>query len=227
MFQELAKLFSGRDATDRRAHARKAVQYPARWVKDAASESYADGVGLEISPTGALFALKEKPPTDEFSLQFKLRERLITARVTVLRHDQSVQGGTTWHRFATKFAGIAADDWDAVVRFIEDEPEPDDKGIDEIKAAMRKEDDAFRLLPLAVQRQIVDLLVQNNKLARPADGQAPLLKMQYSGHARHSGVEVHRCNVHSRITIDGEMRQYDTTFLIEAATGKVSVQSSR
>lgn len=62
MFQELAKLFSGKDANDRRSHERKAVQYPARWVKDAASESYAEGVGLEISPTGALFALKEKPP---------------------------------------------------------------------------------------------------------------------------------------------------------------------
>lgn len=133
----------------------------------------------------------------------------------------------TWHRFATKFAGIAADDWDAIVRFVHDEPEPDEKGADEIRSAMQKEDNAFRLLPLAVQRQIVEILVGSNKLARPGEDQAPLVKMQYGGRTRHNGVEVHRCSVHSRIDVDGEIRQFDTTFLIESDTGKVTVQAGR
>lgn len=222
MLYELAKLFTGKE--DRRAHERKATAFPVRWLKD--ENTHVDGAGQEVSPTGALFILKEKPPTPEFTIMMKLDERMMTVRVMTLRHDQMSQGGTTWHRFATKFAGIAADDWDAVCRYVNGQPlEVASKAAEELQAAP-KQDDAFRLLPLAVQKQIVDTLVSMNHLAQPGEGQAPLLRMTYSGPVKRGGKEIHRCLVHSRLEIDGEIRQYDTTFLIDEQ-GKVQVQGSR
>jgi hypothetical protein len=220
---ELAQLFSGKPA-ERRAHQRKTATYPIRWVKD--ENSVVDGFGQEVSATGALFVLKEKPPAPEFTVTMKLGERTMTVRVQTVRHDQVTQQGQTWHRFATKFAGIAADDWDAVVRFCNDIPEPTNQAHDDLKQVKEKADDAFRLLPLAVQQQIVGTLVQNHRLAPPAPGTAPLLRMTYSGVIRKGDQQIHRCHVHSRIDVEGEIRQYDTTFLIDGA-GKVQVQTSR
>lgn len=223
MLYELAQLFSGK-GPERRAHNRKTTTYPIRWMKD--ENTVVDGFGQEISPTGALFVLKDKPPTPEFTVTLKIGERMMTVRVQTVRHDQVTQNGTTWHRFATKFAGIAADDWDAVVRFCSDMPEPTNVAAEEIKNVKSKEDDAFRLLPLAVQQQVVNTLVQGHRLAQPAPGTAPLLRMTYSGVIKRGDQEIHRCHVHSRIDVEGEIRQYDTTFLIDSA-GRVQVQSSR
>jgi hypothetical protein len=219
---ELAKIFTGK-GPERRAHSRKTEPYPVRWMKD--ENTAVDGVGQEISPTGALFVLKDKPPTPEFTLSIRLGERVINVRVTTIRHDQVSQNGTTWHRFATKFSGIAADDWDTVVRWCSDMGDPVNKAAEELKTAGRKDDDAFRLLPLSVQKQVIDTLVNGHRLARPPEGQAPLLRMTYSGVIRRGEQEIHRCHVHSRIDVEGEIRQFDTTFLIDNF-GKVQVQSA-
>jgi hypothetical protein len=221
---ELAKIFGGSKGPERRGHERKTLTYPVRWSKD--ENTVVDGVGQEISATGAVVVLKDKPPTPEFTVQMKIGERMMTVRLQVVRHDQVQQGGTTWHRFATKFAGISADDWDAVVRFCSGAADPVNKGADELKAVQNKSDDAFRLLPLAIQKQIVDTLVQVNHMAMPGPGQAPLLRMTYSGVIKRGTQEVHRCHVHSRIDVDGEIRQFDTTFLIDG-TGKVQIQGAK
>ena len=224
MLYELAKIFGGSKGPERRGHARKTVTFPVRWQKD--ENTVVDGVGQEISATGAMIVLKDKPPGEEFTVQMKIGERLMGVRLQVVRHDAVQQAGTTWHRFATKFAGISADDWDAVVRFCDDAPEPVNRGADELKAVQSKSDDAFRLLPLAIQKQIVDTLVRMNQMAMPGPGQAPLLRMTYSGIVKRGGQEIHRCHVHSRIDVEGEIRQYDTTFLIDP-TGKVEVQGAK
>jgi hypothetical protein len=222
---ELAQLFTGMTGkgSDRRAHKRKTVPFAVRWLKD--ERTVVEGVGQEISPTGALVVLREKPARPDFTLAMKLGERTVTARVTTVRHDKVEQGGLTWHRFATKFAGIAADDWDAVVRFCGDEVEPENKAHGQIKEIRGRDDDAFRLLPLSIQRQIVEALVKQNQLAEPAPGQAPLLKMTYGGRVKRKGREMHRCHVHSRIEVLGEIRQYDTPFYIDDF-GKVYWQTS-
>lgn len=224
MLYELAKIFGGSKGPERRGHNRKTVTFPVRWNKD--ENTVVDGVGQEISATGAMIVLKDKPATPQFTVQMKINERMMTIRLEVVRHDQVQQAGTTWHRFATKFAGISADDWDAIVRFCDDAPEPVNRGADELKAVQSKSDDAFRLLPLAIQKQIVDTLVRMNQMAMPGEGQAPLLRMTYSGIVKRGGQEIHRCHVHSRIDVEGEIRQYDTTFLIDP-TGKVEVQGAK
>jgi hypothetical protein len=221
---ELAKIFGGSKGPERRGQERKTLTYPVRWNKD--ENTVVDGVGQEISATGALIVLKDKPPTPEFTVQMKIGERMMTVRLQVVRHDQVQNAGTVWHRFATKFAGISADDWDAVVRFCNGTPDPVNKSTDELKAVQAKNDDAFRLLPLAIQQQIVNTLVQMNHMAMPGPGQAPLLRMTYSGVIKRGAQEIHRCHVHSRIDIEGEIRQYDTTFLIDG-TGKVEVQGAK
>lgn len=224
MLYELAKIFGGSKGPERRGHERKTLTFPVRWSKD--ENTVVDGVGQEISATGAIVVLKDKPPTPEFTVQMKIGERMMTVRLQVIRHDQVQSAGTTWHRFATKFAGISADDWDAVVRFCSGAADPVNKSADELKAVQNKSDDAFRLLPLAIQKQIVDTLVQVNHMSMPGPGQAPLLRMTYSGVIKRGTQEVHRCHVHSRIDVDGEIRQFDTTFLIDA-TGKVQIQGAK
>ncbi|MGH7715755.1 MAG: PilZ domain-containing protein, partial [Vulcanimicrobiaceae bacterium] len=208
MLYELAKIFGGSKGPERRGHERKTLTYPVRWNKD--ENTVVDGVGQEISATGALIVLKDKPPGEEFTVQMKIGERMMTVRLQVVRHDAVQNAGTTWHRFATKFAGISADDWDAIVRFCSGAAEPVNKSAGELKAVQSKSDDAFRLLPLAIQKQIVDTLVQANHMTMPAPGQAPLLRMTYSGVIKRGTQEIHRCHVHSRIDVEGEIRQFDT-----------------
>ncbi|MBV8355170.1 MAG: hypothetical protein JO101_07615, partial [Candidatus Eremiobacteraeota bacterium] len=159
----------------------------------------------------------------EFTIGIKLGERRFDIRFAPTRHDEINQGGSVWYRYAGKFSGISADDWDAIVRFVNNQPEPTNKGADEIAAAMAKPDDAFRLLPHAIQEKIVDTLVQLNRMAKPPAGQAPLLRMRFVGSARKGNVEQHHCAVHSRITIDDEIRQFDTQFTIDS-TGTVTAQ---
>jgi hypothetical protein len=222
---ELAQLFTGiaGKGTDRRAHRRKTAVFPVRWMKD--QQTFVEGVGQEISPVGALFVLRDKPAKPDFTIVLKVGERTMTVRVTALRHDKVLQGGLTWHRFATKFTGIAADDWDAVVRFCTDLPDPENRAAGELAAKRGKDDDAFRLLPLSVQNQIVEALVKRNQLAQPAPGVAPLLRMTYLGTVKRRGLKMYRCHVHSRIDVSGEFRQYDTNFFIDDF-GRVYVQNA-
>jgi hypothetical protein len=223
VLSEIAKLFTGKSG-DRRAHPRKVVKYAVWWPKPDAQP--VQGVGLEVSPTGALFVLREKPPDGDFNIIMQLGERRLGVRVSPLRHDDVPQGATTWYRFATKYSGISADDWDFIVRFVHDQPEPDTKGSAEIKAAMAQTDDSFRLLPLAIQQRIVEILVTTNKLTPPPEGAAPLLKMDYAGVIRKGEKQVHRFHVHSRVNTSDEVQAFDTTFLIDQ-DGHVSIQSSR
>ncbi|MDB5070058.1 MAG: hypothetical protein JWM87_1169 [Candidatus Eremiobacteraeota bacterium] len=54
------------------------------------------------------------------------------------------------HRYFCTFTATAADDWDAVVRYVENKPEP--KKADFVP----KSDDEFRSLPTAIHGAIVD-----------------------------------------------------------------------
>jgi len=79
-------------------------------------------------------------------------------------------------------------------------------------------DDAYRLLPLAIQSKIVQTLVTSGKLEAPKPGQTPLLKLFYGGLVKQAGkAPGHRFNVHSRVVKDGEVFAYDSRFLVDDA----------
>lgn len=168
------------------------------------------GVGMEVSPRGFAFAITVVIPSQEFAITIGLRNQKIPVRVRVVNSDRIQQQGKLWHRYAVEFVGIAADHWDLVVRYVNDAPEPAER-----KPVEDRPDDAYRLLPLAVQKKIVALLVTQRKLEEPKNGQIPLMKLFYSGLQKQAGAPpAHRFSVHSRIVINDEVVPYDTPFLI-------------
>ena len=165
-----------------------------------------------------MFTINEKPPGKNFNLLLHIRQRYIPVRVEVRHEDTVNQGGQILHRFGCSYSGLKADDWDAIVRYVNDEPEPENKGADELKEIKQKADDAYRIIPVAVQNKLVAMLVHANRLEPPAEGQAPSLRMNYLGAKKKAdGTQVHRVAIHSRKLIDDNWKAFDTQFLIDAA----------
>ncbi len=198
---------------DRRSYPRKTERFAVTLVSGSTRKP---ATGVEISANGLVFLTKELPAGKELNLAMTIRNREIRARVAVKRTEKASAGGTPVHRIACTFMGIAADDWDAIVRFVNDEPEPENKALDELKAR-RKEDDAYRLLPLRVQNRLVNILVSSNRLEPPHKDQLPALRLHLIGtHREPDGTQVHRVNVHSRKLIDDQWYAFDTQFLIDS-----------
>ena len=214
MFGDLIEWFLGR-AGDRRQYKRKPGAYH-MWYQPNANDPnlLKSGVGLEISPNGAMFILQEPVAANSFNIIARVRERNIPLRVKHVRSDQVQHQGGKWHRYMCEFVGIAADDWDAIVRYVNDEPESDRRKMQNQEPS-EKVDDAYRLLPLALQQKIMGMLVAQNKLEQPKPGQTPLLKLFYGGLVNRPGQKpAHRFNVHSRIKRGDEMLAFDTRFLV-------------
>ena len=222
MFGDIIEWFLGR-AGDRRQYKRRSGAFHVWYQDDPKDETpHKQGVGLEISPNGLMFIMPDPIARQEFNLIVRLRELNIPLRVKYIRGDQVQYQGKTWHRCMGEFQGIAADNWDAIVRYVNDEPELDRRKMQNQEPS-DKVDDAYRLLPLALQQKIVEMLVGANKLEAPKDGQTPLLKLFYGGLVKRPGKKpAHRFNVHSRIKKGEEMMAYDTRFLI-GEDGELSV----
>ena len=91
----------------------------------------------------------------------------ITARKgTILREAQQ------WTLFGCTFSGIAADDYDALVRFCKDMHEVGNKAAEQL-ASMDKTDDAYRMLPMRVQQHVLDALIRLGRLDMPQPNQQP------------------------------------------------------
>ena len=214
MFGGIVEWFLGR-AGDRRQYKRKAGAFHVWYQPDPKDpRNLKAGVGLELSPNGIMFILQDAIPSKEFSLIARMRDRNLPLRLRSVRNDQVQHQGSTWNRYMCEFIGIAADDWDAIVRYVNDEPEPDRRKMQNQELG-GKVDDAYRMLPMQLQHKIIAMLVSQNKLEEPKAGQTPLLKLFYGGLVNRTGQKpAHRFNVHSRVKRGEEMLAFDTRFLI-------------
>ncbi len=222
MFGDIIEWFLGR-AGDRRQYKRRAGAFHVWYQSNPNDSSHVkQGVGLEISPNGLMFIMPESIATPEFNLVVRLRETNVPLRVRRIGSDEVQHQGKTWHRYMGEFQGVAADNWDAIVRYVNDEPEVDRRKMQNQEQS-DKTDDAYRLLPMALQKKIMDSLVSQGKLEAPKDGQNPLVKLFYGGLVKRSGQKpAHRFNVHSRIKKGDEMVAYDTRFLV-AEDGHITI----
>jgi hypothetical protein len=212
MFGDVIGWFLGR-GSDRRQYNRRPGAFH-MWWQPANGVEPRPGIGLELSPNGLMFMMPEKLPAGEYNLILRLHDTKMPVRVRTARSDQVQHQGKIWTRYMGEFVGIAADNWDRIVRYVNDEEETPDRRKMQ-NQEMAKQDDAYRLLPLAVQQKIVAKLVQMNRLAAPPPGQSPLLKIFYSGLASQPGEPaVHRINVHSRVKIQEELMAFDTRFMV-------------
>jgi hypothetical protein len=222
MFGDIIEWFLGR-AGDRRQYKRRTGAFHMWYQPDPNDPNLLKaGVGLEVSPSGALFILQERVSAQQFNIIARVRDRNIPLRVKRVRSDQVQHQGSTWNRYMCEFVGIAADDWDAIVRYVNDEPESDRRKMQNQESSA-KVDDAYRLLPMALQEKIMAVLIAQNKLEAPKPGQTPLLKLFYGGLVNRPGQKpAHRFNVHSRIKRGEEMLAFDTRFLV-GEDGEITV----
>jgi hypothetical protein len=211
MFADVIDWFLGR-GSDRRQYKRRPGAFHMWWQPPGTGIEPRPGIGLEISPNGLMFIIPEKLPGNEYNLILRLNEVKIPVRVRTARSDQIQHQGKQWNRYMGEFVGIGADHWDMLVRYVNNEEEPPDRS----KLAnpeTSKQDDAYRLLPLAIQNKIISKLVGLSRLERPQAGQVPLVKLFYGGLVSKPGEPaIHRINVHSRIVINDELMAYDTRF---------------
>jgi hypothetical protein len=214
MLNELVKRL-GATKADRRTANRIRKRYQMAWIKDGTPVA---GTGLEISEKGLLFASRESPIGSEVDVALELRGRQVRARLKVVRLGSVARDGVEWAMIAAVFAGIAADDWDTVVRFCQNRGDPSNKASAEL-AARSGDDDAYRLLPLRIQERVVALLVEAGRLAPGSEAKNPLLRMSYSGT---TPTGAHRLAVHSRRVTDDEVLQFDSMLTVDDS-GKVSL----
>jgi len=166
-------------------------------------------LGMSVAREGIAFVSPMRLPEPEFELTFKLRERTIPTRVRVDEAD-TVQGPQRIiHRYFCSFTAIAADDWDAVVRYIDNRPEPT------AHEAVKKTDDEFRALPSVVQDAIVEHLVLAGRLERPGPGKMPLIRM-VAGTLRNEGRgrTAQDVMIHSKLERNSGMVAFDTRFRV-------------
>jgi PilZ domain-containing protein len=210
MLNEFVKRLGARKA-NRRTADRVRRRFPIAWVR---AGELVPGQGLEISEKGVLFATKEPPPGPDVDVAIELGGRRVRARVKVVRQGPLARDGVEWVIVAGVFAGIAADDWDAIVRFCKNVGDPGNKAVAELTALASTDDDAYRLLPLRIQQRIVAALIAAGRLAPGSDAKNPLLRISYAGNAR---TGVHRFAVHSRRVNDGEVLQFDSSVTVDDA----------
>ncbi len=207
MLNALVERFGGKG--DRRTADRIRRRFPLAWIKDGTA---VPGQGLEISEKGLLFATKQPPESREVDVAISLNARRVRARLTIARRGIMARDGIEWTILAGVFQGIAADDWDAIVRFCKGVADPTNKAAEELATLAGGDDDAYRLLPLKVQERIVAILVDAGRLNAGSDAKNPLLKMSYGGKNR---AGAHLLHVRSRRHVDGEVVEYESALHVD------------
>lgn len=205
---------------DRKADRRRSAAFHLWWLHELPDKTK-PGIGLEVSTGGLVFIFPETIAPPEYTLICHIREKKIRVRVRTTRSEPVAHKGAQWMRYTCKFTGIAADDWDLIVRYVNEVPELESKAASQ--EAAEPVDDAYRLLPMAIQNKITAMLIAQKKLEAPKPGVSPLLKLFYGGASKKDDGSVqHRFNVHSRIKINDETVAYDTRFLVDES-GAVSI----
>jgi hypothetical protein len=169
-------------------------------------------LGTTVWREGVAFISPHQMAETELQFFFTLRQRTIPSRVHVEQSDAMQAPERVVHRYFCSFVAIAADDWDAVVRYVENKPEPQ-------KVALpQKADDEFRSLPIAIQTAIVEQLVRAKRLEKPAAGTMPLIRMVAGGVRDHGhGQTTQDVLIHSRVKVGDQMCAYDTRFRVFAS----------
>jgi hypothetical protein len=112
----------------------------------------------------------------------------------------TLQGAKAF-RYGVEFVSIAADDWDAVVRWTKggSAAVEGNKAQHDLEMVRMSADDADRLMPVALQNRLLNGLVRRGRLAPLVPNQQPLVQYFYGGTVRRSGLMMHRLAIVSRV----------------------------
>ncbi|MDQ2873172.1 MAG: PilZ domain-containing protein [Candidatus Eremiobacteraeota bacterium] len=222
MLSDLLGWFTGKEA-NRRKYTRKRKPYRATVSVDAGI-TQKPAIGLDISGTGLCILTQAPVGRDEFEVRATLDNRMIRVRAKAIWQDTvTYQGKSVW-RYGMRFTGVAADDWDAVIRYTSDQAVVEgNKAQEQLTTVRMTPDDANRLLPTRLQQRLLRMLVERRRLAPIKDNVTPLVQYFYSGVVRHDGKVMHRVTVQSKIMGDERGELHETRFVFDDKGESISM----
>jgi hypothetical protein len=223
MLPELLAWFTGKDV-NKRKYPRKRRPYRAAYSLDGKTQKPA--IGLDLSGGGCCILLQENVTQKEFELRAQIDDRMVRLRAkTVWQDNVTHQGRKVW-RYGMQFTGIPADDWDAIIRYTTDKPVAEsNKAVEDLTRVRLTPDDTARLLPLALQTRLLQMLVQRGRLAPLDDRTNPLVQYFYSGIVKHEGKPMHRLLIQSKVVDDDAhtSQMYETQFVFDDTGSNIGV----
>lgn len=165
--------------------------------------------GVDISASGLGLVVPVEIRKEELQFRALLDEKHVVLRAKKVWDQPGTFRGQIVHRYGLRITGIAADDWDTLVRYCGGR---DERGGDE-RLVRLQPDDVARLIPYTLQHRMLGMLVERKRLG-PLDGKTPLVQYAYAGTIEREGSALHRVSIHSRIFDQASMetRSFDTRF---------------
>jgi hypothetical protein len=164
-------------------------------------------VGTRLSREGLAFVSEVAVRGAEVPVTFTIRRRTIPSRVKIVKYEPARGAKQLAHRYYCSFTAISDEDRAAVVRYVDDAPEP----------AVPAPATGVNSFSVVVQRSIADHLVAMKRLARPGPGMAPLIRLDADVPRKlEDGRQVRDVVVHSRIRTETGVRGFETRFRVFA-----------
>ena len=221
MLNDLITFFTG-SPQNRRKYPRRTGPLKA-WM--ARGANWTSIVCIDISGSGlGVLAPAEAGVQANFRVMLESRPVLVRAK-RVWQTPGTLQGKPAW-RCGYTFTGVSADDWDAIVRFCNnDAVVVENKAQKELELVRMKADDVDRLLPKSLQDQLFAMLVERRRLA-PLDDKTPLVQFLYGGVIKRGSTAMHRLAIHSRVRdpATGEIVSFDTRFIFDDNGNNVAIE---
>lgn len=222
MLDELLGWFTGKEP-NRRKYPRKRKPYRATVSVDGGA-SQKPAIGLDISGGGLCLLTQEPTGRDEFEVRATIETRVLRMRGKSVWQDTVTHQGKSVWRYGLRFTGISADDWDAIIRYTTDKPVAEaNKAQEELVSVRMTPDDANRLLPIALQRKLLAMLVERRRLAPLQDNVTPLVQYFYSGVVRWNNQLVHRLTIQSKVVGPEGAEMYETRFVFDDAGANIQI----
>lgn len=165
----------------------------------------------------------EKP---EGNFRVALEEKSLVLRAKRVWCVPGTLGGRPVWRYGLQFTGIAADDWDALVRYCSGGAiAQENKAQKELQLIKLQPDDVARLIPERLQQRLLEMLVQRRRLAPLEPGRTPLVYYSYGGLRKRGANQMHHLSVHSRVNDleTGETATFDTVFYFDSTGEQVEI----
>lgn len=210
--------FAGKSGNNRREHQRVKRAYKAAFTLD--GTTWQPAIGVDLSDEGMCILTQQEVNEKQFNVRATLDARIVNMRCTPVWNNRVNHNGKAVVCYGLKFVGIAADDWDAVVKFISGDKvaeKEENKAQEQLAAAKMKDDDVARMIPKAFQERLFVELIKRNRLAPVLEGDTPLVQFEYGGVAPWRGKNMHRLTIHSKIvSFDGKKTErYSTRFMFD------------
>jgi hypothetical protein len=212
-----------RKDSNRRKYPRKSKPYWASVSSDGGT-TRKPAIGIDISGGGVCLLTQEPVTMDEFEVYATLDTYSVRARTKSVWQDMGTLGGKTVWRYGAAFTGIAADHWDAIIRYAMDQEVIEgNKAQRDLEAVRMSPDDANRLFPTELQDRLLNMLVDRRRLAPLQENITPLVQYFYYGLVLKKNGPRHALTIQSRIVGPEENETYETSFLFDESGTQVDI----